>query len=216
MKNGIIKVWGSSIIIACILFSCRDKTVDYGLGAYYVEIVTAQNRNEFITDKGKMIIADPNENTKTYVNGDRVLINYTVLSETESADSYSVRINGSSKIPLAKLTLTDGKTIHSVAKEPVLLESVWLGSHYLNMLFYFNFKSTSHTIGVLTDSTSIKSDTIRMYFSHDTKNDPPGYPNRTYLSVELKDVLGEPGHSRPVTVQINTNNYGNKTYKFEY
>ena len=204
------------IFFATFLFSCEDKTVDYGYDKYYVEIVTAQNENEFLSDKGKMIVAATAEQQKTYAWGDRVLLNYTLLSSTPSEDSYNVRINGSAKVPLGKLTLTNDSVIRSSSKEPILLESVWLGSHYLNMQFYLNHKSETHKIGLLTDSTRIESDTLRMYFAHDTNNDPPGYPSHTYLSFDLKEVLGAPGKASPISVQINTSNYGDKTYGFEY
>lgn len=207
-----------SIIFACMLFSCEDKTVDYGLDTYYVEIVTAQNKNEFLSDAGKMIIATSKqkEKEKTYAFGDRVLLNYTVFPSTTSIDKNTVRINGSTKIPQGKLALSKSSTIESAVNKPVRLESVWLGSHYLNMQFYLNYKSETHKIGLVTDSTRIKSDTIRMYFIHDTNNDPPGYPSHAYLSFDLEDVLGLPGKARPISVQINTSNYGNKTYEFEY
>ena len=204
------------IVIASILFSCEDKIVDYGLDTYYVEIVTAQIENEFLSDKGIRIVAAPNENQKTYAFGDRVLINYTLLSSTASENSYDVRINGSAKIPLGKLELSNASSINSAVKEPVLLESVWIGSHYLNMQFYLNYKSVVHKIGLLTDSTRLESDTLRMYFTHNSNNDPPGYPSHAYLSFDLQDILGAPGNTRPISVQINTSNYGNKTYEFEY
>ena len=203
------------IVFVSFLFSCEDKTVDYGLDEYYVEIVTAQNENVFLSDNGKIITATANENNKKYTFGDRVLLNYTLLTANASGD-YSVRINGSAKIPQGKLTLTDEASIHSYPKEPVLLESVWLGSHYLNMQFYLNYKSEAHKIGLYADSTCLESDTLRMYFMHDINNDPSGYPSHTYLSFDLREVLGDPGKARPVSVQINTNNYGSKTYEFEY
>lgn len=205
-----------SIIFASMLFSCGDKPVDYGLDTYYVEIVTAQNTNEFLTDNGKLIVAEPVEKAKTYTFGDRILLNYTLLPSTASGDNNTIRINSSVKIPLGKLALSNGAAIQSSPKEPVLLESVWLGSHYLNMQFYLNYKSVTHKIGLLTDSTRLASDTLRMYFTHDTNNDPPGYPSRAYLSFDLKDILGDPVKSRPASVQINTSDYGNKTYEFEY
>jgi len=213
--NKIIFEYLFCIVFVSFLFSCEDKTVDYGFDTYCVEIVTAQNENVFISDNGKIIVATANENNKKYTSGDRVLLNYTLLSTSASGD-YSVRINGSTKVPQGKLTLTDEASIHSSLKEPVLLESVWLGGHYLNMQFYLNFKSETHKIGLFADSARLESDTLRMYFMHDINNDPPGYPSHTYLSFDLKEVLGDPGKSRPVSVQINTNNYGNKIYEFEY
>jgi len=215
MNNRIIFRYIFCIVLVNFLFSCEDKTVDYGLNEYYVEIVTAQNENAFLLDNGKIITATDNENNKQYTSGDRVLLNYTLLTTNTSGD-YSVRINGSAKIPQGKLTLSDEASINSFLKEPILLESVWLGSHYLNMQFYLNYKSEAHKIGLFADSTRLKSDTLKMYFTHDINNDPSGYPSHTYLSFDLREVLGDPGKARPISVQINTSNYGNKTYEFEY
>jgi len=204
------------IFLTSVLFSCKDKTVDYGFDTYYVEIVTAQEENKFLSDAGKLIVATPDENSKSYDFGDRVLINYTLLPSTDSGNSYSVRINGSAKIPLGELTLSNDSTIRSALKEPIQLESVWLGSHYLNMQFFLNYKSVAHKIALLADSTRLESDTLRMYFIHDPDNDPLGYPSHAYLSFDLEEILGDPGKARPVSVEINTSNYGNKTYEFEY
>jgi len=205
------------ILFTGFLFSCENKTVDYGLDNYYVEMVTAQNNNQFLTDKGNLLVATSEENQKTYVSGDRVLLNYTLLdTTTASGSNYSVRINASAKVPLGKITYVNASVIQSAVKEPIQLESIWMGSHYLNMQFYLNYMSTTHTIGLLADSTQLESDTLRMYFTHNSNNDPPGYPVHTYLSFDLKDALGDPGKAHPVTVQINTSDYGNKTYEFEY
>jgi len=215
-RNPLIIFYLFFIILASFLFSCKDKTVDYGLDNYYVEIATAQNENTYLSDNGKMIIATSNESNKAYTLGDRVLLNYTLLSTDTVNDSFNVRINGSAKIPQGKLTLANDSIIRSSIKEPIRLESIWLGSHYLNMQFYLNYMSQTHKIGLLADSAGLESDTLRMYFIHDPNNDPPGYPTHTYLSFDLKDVLGDPKKARPITVQINTNDYGNKTYGFEY
>jgi hypothetical protein len=117
---------------------------------------------------------------------------------------------------LGKLTLANDSTIRSSVREPIQLESVWLGSHYLNMQFYLNFKSEKHTIKLLADSTALGSDTLRLYFVHNPNNDPPGYPSHTYLSFDLQEVLGVPENIRPTTVQINTSNYGDKAFDFNY
>ena len=212
----ILKLYIPGIIFVSILSACEDKNVDYGLDVYYVEIATALNSNEFLLDNGKTIVATPDEIKKTYATGDRVLLNYTLLPSNASGDGDNVRINGSAKVPLGKIMLKSDSAIRSEAKEPILLESVWLGSRYLNMQFYFNYMSEKHTMGLLADSARLKGDTLRLYFVHNTNNDPPGYPAHSYLSFDLKDVLGEPGKARPISVQINTTYYGTKNYEFEY
>ena len=214
-KNAVFRII-ICLFISYFLFYCEDKPVDYGLDKYYVEIVTALSSKDFLLDNGKKIVATSEEKTKGFVAGDRVLMNYTLLSDSNTEDNFSVRINGSAKIPLGKLTLSSDSAIYASVKEPVLLESAWLGSCYLNLKFYLNFKSIPHSIGLLTDSTLVKSDTIRMFFYHNTNNDPPGYLSNAYISFNLKDILGEPENKRIISMQIKTSNFGNKIFNFKY
>jgi hypothetical protein len=202
--------------LCTLFFSCEDKkTVDYGYDEYYEEIVTAVSENGFLLDNGKTLF-DTNKETNPYSSGDRVLLNYTLLHETTSGYDYTVRVNGSSKIHKTELTLTNREKIDSAVNEPVLFESLWLGSHYLNMQCYINYKSEAHTIGLLTDSLQIRNDTVRIYFKHDKKNDLPGYSNRLLLSVDLEKALGSPKKEKVLLLNINSFNYGEKIYELKY
>ena len=206
------------ITLSALFFfsSCENRTVDYSYDKYYVEIATAQAENRFLLDDGKTIVVTNEEKSKAYTTGDRVLLNYTLLSETISENELTVRINGSVKVPQWQPVSTDENAIHTAAKEPVALESIWLGSHYLNMQFYLNYKSETHKIGLLVDSRYLNSDTIRMYFTHDSRNDPPGYPAHTYLSFDLENLLGAPEKAQTILVEIHTRDEGNKIYEFKY
>jgi hypothetical protein len=206
------------ITLSAILFfsSCENKTVDYGYDRYYVEIATAQTENRFLLDNGKTIVTTSQEKSKPYSVGERVLLNYTLLSETIDGNERTVRINSSVKIPQSKPVWADENAIHAAIKAPVASESIWMGSHYLNMQFYLNYKSETHKIGLLVDSNHLNSDTVRMYFTHDPNNDPPGYPAHTYLSFDLEDLLGAPMKAQTILFHIHTRDEGNKIYEFKY
>lgn len=202
--------------ISVFLISCENDKVDYGFDKYYEEIVTAMEKNVFLLDDGKKILNTKENEKLIFQSGDRVLINYTLLPETKSGYDQVVRLNGASKIPQGKLKLTDGKDIESSIKAPVHLESVWLGSHYLNLQMYINRKSEAHTIGLLADSTQLSNDTLRIYFEHNPNNDLVGFPVHFFLSFDLENVLGKPGNKKNIAVHINTDNYETKIYKFKY
>jgi hypothetical protein len=194
--------------------SCGTEAVDYGLGEYFEEIATATSGNTFLSDQGKKI---RNVNEKpAFEAGERVYLNYTLLPEATPGFDYTVRINGSSKIPVGKIKLGSQADAESAVKEAVHFESIWVGSHYLNMQFYINYKSEAHAISLIADSTRLDSDTIRMYFEHNPNNDPAGYPVRAMLSFDLKAILGEPENNKNMQIDINTNNYGRKTYTLKY
>jgi hypothetical protein len=202
--------------ISIFLISCENDKVDYGYDKYYEEIVTAMGKNVFLLDDGKKILST-NENEKLNLqSGDRVLIHYTLLPETESGYDQVVRLNGASKIPQGKLKLVSEKDIKAAVKEPVHLESAWLGSHYLNLQMYMNRYSEAHTIGLLADSTQLSNDTLRIYFEHNPNNDSAGYPVHFFLSFDLENVLGKPENTKNIAVNINTDNYGTKIYELKY
>jgi hypothetical protein len=206
----------SYFLLLFLLASCETNPVDYGLDRYYKEILTFTGENSFLSDEGKTILNVSEDKKPNYQPGDRVLLNYTLLPETTSGYDYTVRVNGTSKIPLGKLTLVDQKEIETAANEPIHLESVWLGSHYLNFQLYLNYKSEAHSIGLLVDSTLLAEDTIRIYFKHNSNNDPAGYPVHTFISFDLEEVLGKPKNSQAIAVAVNTDNYGQKAYQLIY
>jgi hypothetical protein len=156
------------------LTSCENNKFDYGLDKYYEEIVTAMGKNVFLLDNGEKMLSVTENGNQTFQSGDRIFLNYTLLPENTAGYDYTVRVNGGAKITMGKLNKVSRKDIEASAKEPIQLESVWLGSHYLNMQFYINRKSESHIIGLLTDSTRLVNDTIQIYFKHDSNNDPVG------------------------------------------
>jgi hypothetical protein len=200
-----------------LLFSCENSDdVDYGYGEYYEELVTAKGNDVFLLDNGKTLINASKNTGKSVQAGDRVLLNYTLLSEKTTGYDYTVRVNGLSKIPLGDLKPVDQKTIDAAVNDPVLFESLWLGSHYLNLQFYFNYKSEQHYIGLLTDSTLLKNDTIHIYFRHDPQNDKPGYSNKAILSVDMEKTLGKPEKKKVLLLNISTINYGEKQYELKY
>jgi hypothetical protein len=216
MNKLIIHQFIAFFTLSVFLTSCENNQFDYGLDKYYEEIVTAMGKNVFLLDDGKTILNVNENETQTFQSGERIFLNYTLLPKATSDYDYTVRVNGASKITLGKLNKVSQQEIESSAKEPVHLESVWLGNHYLNMQFYINRKSESHIIGLLTDSTQLANDTIQIYFKHDLNNDPAGYLSHVFLSFDLENVLGKPENKKNIAVNINTDNYGAKIYELKY
>jgi hypothetical protein len=208
-------------LLSCFIlffFSCEEGVVvDYGYDKYYEELATATNEKEvFLLDNGKILFNPNPDADNSFKNNDRVFLHYSLLPETKTAYDQTIRINFSSKIPLGKLTSANKKEITDAPAIPVHFESVWIGSHYLNMQLYINRFSEAHSIGLLADASSLQSDTIRIYFKHDNKKDTPGYPAHLILSFDLEELLGNPEHEKNLLLNIVTDNYGDKTYKLNY
>jgi hypothetical protein len=216
MRAKVFSLLVAFCIAGVFLNSCENDEYDYGLDKYYVEIGTAVEKNVFLLDNGKTILNVGEKAIQSFQRGERIYLNYTLLPETSTGYDYTVRVNAASKITLGKLKKTDLKEIESSVQEPVRLESIWVGSHYLNMQFYMNRKSESHTVGLLADSVSFAGDAVQIYFKHDPNNDLPGYPVHIFLSFDLEDVLGNPENNKTLAININTSEYGNKIYELNY
>jgi hypothetical protein len=183
--------------------------VDYGLGEYYVEIVTALGEDAFLLDTGKTVYGGGG---KSFEPEDRVYLNFSYQEES----SNQITIHSSAKISKGNLNAVKETGIPEYANDPIRFESAWIGSHYLNLRFYMEYKSEIHKIALITDSVRVNNPEIDIFFRHDKNKDKPGYFTPVYVSFDLKEVLGEPRGDRTLRVNFNTTNYGDKTYAFKY
>jgi hypothetical protein len=194
-------------------FSCASSpAVDYGLGEYYVEIVTALEQDGFRLDTGKTVYNVDKGDNHAYEPGDRVYLNFSYLE----GSSDQITVHGAAKISTGELKSLSTQTIASYPDDPVRLESAWTGSCYLNAQFYIEYQSEAHKIALMIDENTVNDPEVKLYFRHDKNNDSPGYLTPAYVSFDLKKVLGEPLGNRSLTIDFNTTNYGNKTYTFKY
>jgi hypothetical protein len=204
-------------LVCCLsLSACWEKDgADYGFDQYYVEIASVVSPAEFLLDNGKKIIAK-NPSGSNIQTDDRVLLNYTLLPETTAEYDQTIRINGLAKLPVLELISTQQKEIDTLPEEPIYLESLWTGSHYLNLKFSIDYHSIAHTISLLTNSEGLTNDIIHVYLKHDKNDDLQGYQSQLLLSVDLKKILGEPKNKKTLLVHIHSSNYENQVYKLKY
>ena len=208
--NFLLVVVGATLTVA--LPSCADKTVDYGYGEYYVEIVTALDNHSFRLDNST-IIHDSNKTAKqTFASGDRVYMYFSY----GNTPSDPIKVHGASKIFSDALKTVKEETIPQQTDDPVHLVSSWIGSYYLNLYFYFEYRYKAHKISLVIDEERVDDSEIHLYFRHDLNGDASGYPSPVYASFDLSKVLGEPQGDRNLFVHFNTTNFGNKIYTFKY
>jgi hypothetical protein len=201
------------LLFFSLLFSCSDSTsVNYNLGAYYVEIATAQGEHVFLLDTGNSVRNVGRKNEGTFATGDRV---YLVFSYVDGKTG-EIEIHSSAKIFQKDLNVVRREDISNYANDPVVFESAWIGGHYLNLRIYMEYKSEAHKVFLIMDESQVNSGEIKLYFRHDVNNDAPGYLSPVYISCNLGKALGEPRGEQTLLINFNTTNYGDKTYKFKY
>ena len=205
-------------ILLFLFSSCEKDTVDYGLGEYYKEIATVLEENyTYLLDNGETLYEINPRNNASYETGRRVLLIYSYIGEkTTTSAPQAITVHGASAIAQGKLKAVSKEELATFDNHPIRMESIWIGSHYLNLRFYLEYKSEAHTIALLCDENDLDKKEINLYFKHDTNNDPPGYFSSMQTSFDLSQVLGEPKGDRTLLVNIQTDNYGNKDYQFNY
>ena len=205
------------LIILLLSAACSEDKVVYDIGEYKVDLATVQINNDkqaFLLDNNELLLS--NVHYQNIESGQRVRINYSYLPETSSGYDYVVKINGITATVQSKLTEVDSTAVDTVANVPVHLESAWVGSHYLNIIFYINYHSTKHTISLITDKTTTQEKEVLIYFRHNDNDDANGYMRKVIASFDLSDILGEPLSDRLLLVNINSDNYGSKNYPLIY
>jgi hypothetical protein len=195
----------------CSFIACSTDQVDYGLGEYYVEIVTVLNDDAFLLDNGKIVYVSK-KGDYSFESGDRIYLNFSYSDKNAN----QIVINTFSKISKGKLNVIGEKEILEYGNNPVLFECAWIGSHYLNIQFYMEYKSEPHKIGLLVDKMHVDDQNVNLYFRHNKNNDKQGYPVLVFASFDLNEILGEAHGNRTLLVNFNTTNYGNVTYKYKY
>ena len=204
--------WKYKLWLLLALTSCSSDIVDYGYGKYYVEFATALENHAFRLDSGQTIY-DSNQTAKqTFAVGDRVFLYFSYGNTL----SDPVTIHGSAKIFSDALKSMSEDAISQQANEPVRFQSAWVGSHYLNMHIYIEYRSKAHRVALVVDEEQVDDSEIHLYLRHDKNDDPPGYPSSVYASYDLSKVLGEPQGDRSLIVHFNTTNYGEKISTFKY
>ena len=204
--------WKYKLWLVLALASCSPDVVDYGFGDYYVEIVTALENNTFRLDSGTILYDSNKTAEKTFAAGDRVYL-YFSYGDTPSEP---ITVHAASKIFSDALKPMTEEAIDQQANVPVRLESAWVGSHYLNLHCYIEYRSKAHKITLVVDEEKADDLELHLYLRHNDNDDIPGYPTSIYASYDLSDVLGEPQGDRSLLVHFNTTNYGNKIYTFKY
>ena len=204
-------------ILLFLFSSCEKDTVDYGLGEYYKEIATVLEAHTYRLDNGETLYEANPRNSTPHEDGQRISLTYSYLGEkTTISVPQAITVYGASAIAQGKLKAVSKEELETFDNHPIRMESIWIGSHYLNMRFYLEYKSEVHTIALLCDESDLDKKEINLYFKHSTNNDSPGYFSLMQSSFNLSQVLGEPQGDRILFVNIQTGNRETKNYQLCY
>lgn len=181
------------MVVFLIAFACEknEKRID----DFFVEFATVIKPAEQITfqlDNNKILIP---KKLKDYSgkNGQRVVLNYAPLrGDTIKVNSVSDIFTG---------TVQESNAVDTLIKEPVKIQSVWVGGNYLNLILEIEYYNKTHVIGLFRDT---QSSIINLHLTHSKDGDPPGYAKKLYASFSLSAIKSANVSPTPFRLHINT------------
>jgi hypothetical protein len=210
MKNYFV----SSIVAIAIFFtafSCDDSNS----GNYLFDIATVEIQDDgtfaLVLDNGVRLWSEASDVRYIGKNRQRVFVNYTVLSEKYNRENYSIKINDIWDILTKSPILLTAENADSIGNDPVKINSIWVGSDFLNVDFFFNYGGVRpHAINLVKNTVvtppddgkihlefrhnSYQSTNMRLYeglVCFDLKSLRVNTADSVQLSIKVKDWDGE-------------------------
>lgn len=137
--------------------SCDNDDDDYSLDNYRVDIATVENPDNdpyfyLIRDNGiRLWVGATNYPNYRLRTGQRVLADYTLLYDRPEGSNYDhdVRLNDAYNILTKDVEiLSEGET-DNFRNDQVGIYNMWIGSHYVNIRFYYRGYNKTHYINLV-------------------------------------------------------------------
>lgn len=209
------------VIILSSVVACDDSN-GYSLGDFRISIATVVPEGpttySLILDNGdKLWVGHSNVFYKPSVN-QRVFVNYTILSDKAESYGYLIRVNDIWDVltkPVIELT---EETADSIGNDLVRANEFWIGNHFLNVSFSFNYGGVKpHAINMVQNLQEPNDDdsTLELEFRHNSYNSPSNRLLDGFASFDLKPFRKEGKDSIPIIIKVKDWD-GDKEYKVMY
>jgi hypothetical protein len=205
------------------LNSCQNDE-GYSLDNFWVSLATVKNTTGSSTfllqlDNGTLLWPAANQAVGFQpADSERVMINYTILSDKVNANyDHDIRLNDITKVltkPVIDLTTANKD---SIGNDPLTISSMWLGDNYLNVVFSFMGNSKTHMINLVRNTTVSYTDgKVHLELRQNAYNDLQTTSYDGIACFKLKPLL--PNGATSVDIVVDVKNYDGTTnsYSFKY
>ncbi|MDX1283993.1 MAG: NigD-like C-terminal domain-containing protein [Draconibacterium sp.] len=198
------------VLVVGILFfitACNDED-GYSLNTQWIGFGILQENGSprIVMDNGDLLIPVSyahnhldldqiiTDNHEKLEDGERVLVNYTVLDDEQNNDGeitlYYVKINSIRKILLKDIMDITTENADSVGNDPIIVKDVWMSSGMLNFkIKYWGFDQM-HYINLVKDPGIPTEDKqpIALELRHNANGDSENIPYVAYVSFKLGEI----------------------------
>jgi hypothetical protein len=155
------------------------------------------------------------------VNGQRVMINYTLLSKNITPNStydYKIRLNNVTDVLVKALTPFSTALNDSIGNDPIDITGCWVGSHYMNVTYSYYGTYSDHLISlVMLAPDAITADsTIHLEIRHNAYQDLATSLYSGVISFDISSLQQNNVSSVNIVVTATGTNGLEKVYSLNY
>lgn len=199
-----------SVLISTILLiniSCDDNS--RSLGNFGIDIATiipeSGGNYSLLLDNGKKLW--PAATTVEYYSQsrERVLLNYTILSEERDGFDHYIKVNDLWKLLTKNIVELNPHNEDSIGNDPLKTNAVWVGGDYLNVSFHFNYGGERpHLINLVENKTSpeIVNDAIEVELRHNSFDSESERLYEGFVCFDLKPLQRNDVDSVKLSVKV--------------
>lgn len=206
--------------------SCSDD--GYDLGNFTVSLATV---NPIDTETGTYYLtldngatlwpAASNVNYSPKAN-QRVVVNYTLLSDQVGEYDHYVKINGLDEILTKDIINLTPENEEEVGNDLIKILDMWTGDDYLNIHFRINIGgSITHTINLVQNQleesgSQSEENVIELELRHNANGDTEKYSITNYAAFDLRPFKATGAGSVKLVIKAKESEEDSKTYTVTY
>jgi len=202
-------------LFSTLLLTACFNDDGYSLDKYWIDIATVENpqeRSEFflrLDDSVLLWTAASNFSYYKPNDGQRVIANYTILSDKRGTGmyDYDIKLNNVYEVLTKGIFEITPEKQDSIGNDPVRVTEMWIGSKFLNVEFYYFGHSKIHFINLVSDTAKTYTDEkIHLEFRHNANNDPELYKRWGIVSFDISSLQTNAADSVNLVIHVNKPN----------
>ncbi len=207
------------------LTACDDDDDSYSLGKFWINIATVENSGNgsafyLKLDNGtRLWVGATNYYNYRPATGQRILANYTILSDKPESSGYDhdVKLNSAYDILTKEVKEVTEENEDEFGDDPLNVTDIWIGSDYLNVEFNYAGYNKTHFLSLVHDGTKTYEDgKTHLELRHNAYDDEKRYRYSGMASFLLEKLKSTSTSELELVIHVTDYEGNEKTYPRTY
>ena len=185
------------ILAACDNLNDGNYSNGYPYNNSRIDIATVKNTGltsdfSFLLDNNQLMqITKTSVPSFIPVDGQRIIANYTILTQTKVDSVYNrtVKLNDAVNVLTKGIFKITPAKQDSIGHDSITIRDMWIGNDYLNIEFAYFGNNKTHFINLISDASKVYTDgKTHLEFRHNGNGDAPTYYLKGIVSFNLKSL----------------------------